>query len=146
MRLLLLAAVAVGCAAPLPAADPPAPKGEAKAHEIPYRLTDTKHVLVRVKLNGKGPFNFILDTGAPAVFVPKKLAADIGLKLGDDGWGRFDKFQLEGGLTVRSVDPAAVNAELVHAGVRVTSLVAQRRSLEAAVLDATGDSSDRVGR
>jgi hypothetical protein len=32
--------------------------------EIPYKLTDTKHVLVRAKINGKGPFNLILDTGA----------------------------------------------------------------------------------
>ncbi len=100
MRLLLLAAVAVGCAAPLPAADPPAPKGEAKAHEIPYRLTDTKHVLVRVKLNGKGPFNFILDTGAPAVFIPKAIAKKIDLKLDGKGWGTFDTFVLEGGVTV----------------------------------------------
>ena len=100
VRLLLLAAVAVGCAAPLRAADPPAPKGEAKAHAVPYRLTDTKHVLVRAKLNGQGPFNFILDTGAPAVFIPNKIAKKIGLKLDDKGWGEFDKFALEGGLVV----------------------------------------------
>ncbi len=79
------------------AAQPPA------AHRIPYRLTDTKHVLVRVKLNDRGPFNFILDTGAPAVFVPKKLADEIKLTVGDDGWGRFDTFQVEGGLTVPGV-------------------------------------------
>lgn len=81
-------------------AQPPAP---AEPVRVPYRLTDTKHVLVRVKLNGKGPFNLILDTGAPAVFVPKKLAGDIGLAVGDDGWGRFDRFELEGGLTVPGV-------------------------------------------
>jgi len=95
-----LAAAAVGCATPLPAADPPAPKGEAKAHEIPYRLTDTKHVLVRVKLNGKGPFNFILDTGAPAVFIPKAVAKKVGLTVDGKGWGTFDQFVLEGGVTV----------------------------------------------
>ena len=31
---------------------------------VPYRLTKTQHVLVRAKINGKGPFNFIVDTGA----------------------------------------------------------------------------------
>lgn len=76
---------------------------EPAAHRVPYRLTDTKHVLVRLKLNGRGPFNFILDTGAPAVFVPKKLAEEIKLTVGDDGWGRFDSFQVEGGLTVPDV-------------------------------------------
>ncbi len=100
MRLLLLAAVAVGCAAPLRAADPPAPKGEAKAHAVPYRLTDTKHVLVRAKLNGQGPFNFILDTGAPAVFIPKVVAKKVGLKVDGKGWGAFDTFEVEGGVTV----------------------------------------------
>jgi antitoxin component of MazEF toxin-antitoxin module len=78
-------------------------QAEPTTHQIPYRLTDTKHVLVRVKLNGKGPYNLILDTGAPAVFVPKKLAKEVGLTVGDDGWGRFDRFQVEGGLTVPQV-------------------------------------------
>lgn len=100
MRFLLLAAVVGAIAAPLPAADPPPSRGEPKVHEIPYRLTDTKHVLVRAKLNGKGPFNFILDTGAPAVFIPKAIAKKIDLKLDEKGWGTFDKFELEGGVTV----------------------------------------------
>ncbi len=85
------------------AADPPPkadkPKAETKA-EVPYRLTDTKHVLVRAKLNGKGPFNFILDTGAPAVFVSKALAKKVGLEEDKKGWGTFDSFVLEGGLKV----------------------------------------------
>jgi len=50
----------------------------------------------------------------------------------------------EGGLHVTHDDPAALNAALVHAGVRVHALHAQRRSLESAVLGATGDSSDKV--
>lgn len=86
---------------PPPKGDKPAdkPKAETKA-EVPYRLTDTKHVLVRAKLNGKGPFNFILDTGAPAVFISKALAKKVGLKEDDKGWGSFDSFVLEGGLKV----------------------------------------------
>ena len=52
----------------------------------------------------------------------------------------------DGGLHVTHDDPAALNAELVQAGVRVSALQAQRRSLEAAVLEATGDGSDRQVR
>lgn len=74
---------------------PPPPR-----YDIPYRLTDTKHVLVRAKLNGKGPYNFILDTGAPAVFIPKKVAKAVGVDLDEKGWGTFDKFEIEGGLKV----------------------------------------------
>lgn len=84
------------------AADPPkADKAKAETKfEIPYRLTDTKHVHVRVKLNGKGPFNFILDTGAPAVFIPKAVAKKVGLEVDEKGWGEFDSFAVEGGLKV----------------------------------------------
>ncbi len=98
---LLSGLAAALLAAPGFAAEPvPKEKSVAEATDVPYRLTDTKHVLVRVKLNGQGPFNFILDTGAPAVFIPNKVAKKIGLKLDDKGWGEFDKFVLEGGLVV----------------------------------------------
>lgn len=72
-------------------------------YEVPYRLTDTKHVLVRAKINGKGPFNLILDTGAPAVFITKAVAKKSGADLDDKGWGTFDSFEVEGGLTVDKV-------------------------------------------
>jgi ABC-type multidrug transport system ATPase subunit len=48
-------------------------------------------------------------------------------------------------LLVRCEDPAALNCELVAAGVRVSALVAQRRTLEDSVLEATGAGTDRVG-
>jgi ABC-type multidrug transport system ATPase subunit len=47
-------------------------------------------------------------------------------------------------LTVRHTDPGELNAELVAAGVTVTALAPQRRSLEQVVLEATTGSSDRV--
>jgi ABC-type multidrug transport system ATPase subunit len=51
----------------------------------------------------------------------------------------------DGGLlTVRHADPGALNASLVEAGVTVTSLAPERRTLEQVVLDATTGSSDRV--
>ncbi len=58
MRSLAVLLGAIVIAAPFAAADPPPkpadkPKAET-VHEVPYRLTDTKHVLVRLKLNGKG--------------------------------------------------------------------------------------------
>jgi serine protease DegQ len=80
------------------AADDKAPA--VKRFEVPYRLTDTKHVLVRVKINGKGPFNLICDTGAPAVFITKAVAKKAGAEPGDKGWTNFDKFELEGGVVV----------------------------------------------
>ena len=48
--------------------------------QVPYRLTDTNHFLVRVRLNGKGPFNFLVDSGAPALFIATETAKKIGLR------------------------------------------------------------------
>ncbi len=47
-------------------------------------------------------------------------------------------------LLVRATDAGALNAQLVAAGITVTELAAERRSLEQVVLGLTGTSSDRV--
>jgi hypothetical protein len=102
MRWRLILAVCCGLLpTAAPAADPPADK-PAK-YEVPYRLTDTKHVLVRTKINGKGPFNMILDTGAPAVFLTKPVAKKAGVNVDAKGWGAIDTFEIEGGLKVDKV-------------------------------------------
>ena len=77
-----------------------AKKNPAKTYSIPYRLTDTQHVLVRVKINGKGPYNFILDTGAPALFVSTAVCKKLGIEPDKKGWGTFDRFELEGGAVI----------------------------------------------
>ncbi|HEX3959872.1 MAG TPA: ABC transporter ATP-binding protein [Trebonia sp.] len=48
-------------------------------------------------------------------------------------------------LVVRSIDPAALNARLVAAGVPVRSLMVQHRTLEEIVLEVTGSGSDQFG-
>ena len=47
-------------------------------------------------------------------------------------------------LIVADADPAAVNSQLVAAGLRVSEVSAERRSLEDLVLSLTGSGSDRV--
>jgi ABC-2 type transport system ATP-binding protein len=47
-------------------------------------------------------------------------------------------------LVVRGDDAAALNTRLVAAGVAVSELVPQRRTLEQVVLELTGSGSDRV--
>jgi ABC-2 type transport system ATP-binding protein len=47
-------------------------------------------------------------------------------------------------LTVRHDEPAALNAQLVAAGLRVEEIAPQRRSLEQIVLEATTTSADRI--
>jgi hypothetical protein len=74
---------------------------KAETYEIPYRLTIPKHIMVRAKINGKGPFNFILDTGAPALFLATEVADKLGIKPDKNHWGTFDRFEIEGGLVLK---------------------------------------------
>jgi hypothetical protein len=99
MRLPIVLALSF-CLSPVAQA---AERAKPTKYEIPYRLTDTKHVLVRAKINGKGPFNLILDTGAPAVFITKPVAKKAGVDLDEKGWGTFKTFEVEGGLKVEKV-------------------------------------------
>jgi serine protease DegQ len=106
----LLAAAALGLLLSPAGADDkkdPPPK-TAVTYEIPYRLTDTKHVMVRVKLNGKGPYNFIIDTGAPALIMTEAVAKKVGGKEAD-GWTTFDKVELEGGLSIEKPKGVAID-------------------------------------
>ena len=69
---------------------------------MPYRLTDTNHFLVRVRLNGKGPFNFLVDSGAPALYVATETAKKVGLKPDPaEFWTPIDRLDLEGGARSR---------------------------------------------
>lgn len=99
MRPLLAAAVLLALVSAF-AADPP-PKEKPRPVQVPFRLTDSKHVLVRVKIDGKGPFNFILDTGAPALFVSTEVCKKLGIAADAKGWAVFDRFEIEGGLAIR---------------------------------------------
>jgi hypothetical protein len=94
---LTLALVALS---PAPAGDP----NVGKSYKVPYRLTATNHFLVRVRLNGKGPFNFLVDTGAPALYVGTEAAKLAGLEPAKDGfWTPLKKLDFEGGATLKDV-------------------------------------------
>jgi hypothetical protein len=75
-----------------------------RSFQIPYRLTDTNHFLVRVRINGKGPFNFLVDSGAPALYVATETAKKIGLKPDPaEFWTAIDRLDLEGGARLEGV-------------------------------------------
>jgi hypothetical protein len=78
-------------------------KQRLETHLVPYRLTDTRHVLVRVKINGKGPFNFIMDTGSPALFVSKAVGRKLGIEADAKNGATLDRLELEGGAALDKV-------------------------------------------
>jgi hypothetical protein len=83
-------------AGPVAAQEKVADKG--KTYHVPYRLTDTGHVLVRVKINGKGPYNYIIDTGAPVTFIPPSAAKKLGMEPDQFRWATAERFEIEGGV------------------------------------------------
>jgi hypothetical protein len=61
-------------------------------------MTETNHFLVRVRIDGKGPFNFLVDTGAPALYVGTEAAKKIGLKPDpDEFFTPIGPLDIEGG-------------------------------------------------
>jgi hypothetical protein len=103
MKILWFSAVlAVLSLAPPLRAEEPARKPP-QSFEVPYRLTKPKHIFVRAKINGKGPYNFIVDTGAPALFVAVPVARKLGVKPDKSDWGTFDRFEIEGGVVLTKV-------------------------------------------
>jgi hypothetical protein len=102
---LLLTTVALAPASPAP------DSAVGTSYEIPYRRTETNHFLVRVRINGKGPFNFLVDSGAPALYIATETARKIGIEAPkDDFWTSIDQLDFEGGarltrLKARIEDP-----------------------------------------
>src|SRR5262249_22977726 len=100
MRGWILGLLVVALAAPVAADDAPKPE----SYQVPFRLTELKHIVVRARINGKGPYHFILDTGAPALFVSTTLCKKLGVEPGKDRWGTFDRFEIEGGVVIEKAE------------------------------------------
>ena len=84
--------------------EPPRVADVGKAYRVPYRLTATNHFLVRARVNGKGPFNFLVDTGAPAVFVATETAKKAGLATDPEAfWTTVGRLDIEGGAALHDV-------------------------------------------
>jgi hypothetical protein len=106
--LLLVLAMAAAGTGRDPGPEPPgktAPDPQiGQSFQVPYRLTDTNHFLVRVRINGKGPFNFLVDSGAPALYIATETAAKIGLKPKKGKfWTPVERLDFEGGARLLDV-------------------------------------------
>jgi len=91
---------------------------------IPYRLDETQHVEVRAKINGHGPFNFIMDTGAPVVFVSREVAARCEIKPDTNGWGTCARMEIEGGAVVDQIQ-ARIEEPFQLQGMNALGLAAE---------------------
>jgi hypothetical protein len=46
---------------------------------VPFEILPSGHMTIMVKLNGKGPYKFIFDTGAPLTLLNSKVADEAGI-------------------------------------------------------------------
>ena len=73
MKRILSALVVLCLAATAPAAE---------KVSVPFVQLPSGHITVQVKIDGKGPYQLIFDTGAPITLVNNKLAREAGLLKG----------------------------------------------------------------
>lgn len=124
-----LLAVLLGLAAAVPAVaqdkkDPP--KGDDKPIVVPIELLPSRHFVVKVSLDGNGPYRFILDTGAPLTIVNSRTAKAAGLTKKAGGGGLLG--MLGGGpnqVSVPVMDIGGVKAE------KTTAIVMDHPTVEA---------------
>src|SRR5262245_12034381 len=76
MKKILAALLLVPLSAGLAFADT---KEEPKPQAVKFELVPSGHFIVKVKVNGHGPYNLIFDTGAPATLITPKVAQEAGL-------------------------------------------------------------------
>ncbi|RUL89402.1 PDZ domain-containing protein [Tautonia sociabilis] len=90
---------------PVPATEDGAQDGQVgQSFRVPYRLTETNHHIVRCRINGRGPFNLVVDTGAPALFLSEEAAEAAGLEPDEEHYfTRVDRIEFEGGAVLESV-------------------------------------------
>jgi hypothetical protein len=92
-------------AAPVAAAE-----AAARPITVPFELIRSKHIAVQVKINGKGPYRVIFDTGAPVTLLNNKVAKASGVLPPNFRPSPFSLFGSAGQFTIRSLEVGEVKA------------------------------------
>lgn len=80
---------------------------------VPFELLRTKHMAVKIKINGKGPYRVIFDTGAPINLINNKVAKESGLIAKNAKPGFFNLFGSMGQTQIKSLELGDLKAEKV---------------------------------
>jgi hypothetical protein len=84
---------------------------------VPFELLTTKHMAIQIKINGKGPYRVIFDTGAPVMLVNTKTARDSGLLAKSVAPPLFSPFGGVGQVKIKTLEIGDLKAEDVPAMV-----------------------------
>jgi predicted metalloprotease with PDZ domain len=111
--LLPLAMVGFVVVFPIRADAPKVEKETAKPVTVPFELLKTGHMAVMIKINGKGPYRVIFDTGAPVSLINNKVAKESGL-LDNVKKPLFSLFNTAGQTSIKSLEIGDLKAENVN--------------------------------
>jgi hypothetical protein len=84
---------------------------ERKPVTVPFDLLITKHMVLKVKINGKGPFRVIFDTGAPVSLLNAKTAKAAGVLGKDNKQPAFSLFGPVAPSKIQTLEIGALKAE-----------------------------------
>jgi hypothetical protein len=90
----------------------PLKKVDEKPIVVPFELLKSRHMAVEVKINGKGPYRLIFDTGAPTNLINNKLAKEAGVLKKDDK-PALSLFGMGGAKSMDTLEIGAVKLEKV---------------------------------
>jgi len=99
------------------AQDEPKKKEAAKKFVVPFELIKTQHMVVSVKVNGKGPYRLVFDTGAPDSLVSNKVAKEAEVFGKDHKKPFFSLFGSMGQVKIKQVELGDLKADDLSAQV-----------------------------
>jgi hypothetical protein len=79
---------------------------------VPFELLKSRHMAVEVKINGKGPYRLIFDTGAPTNLINNRIAKDAGV-IGKDAKAAPMMFGLGGAKLLDTLEIGGVKMDKV---------------------------------
>jgi hypothetical protein len=86
-------------------------RADEKAVKVPFELLKSRHMVVNVKVNGKGPYRLIFDTGAPTMLVTSKVAKEAEVFGKNFKQPAFAPFGAMGQSSLKTLDVGGVSAK-----------------------------------
>jgi len=80
---------------------------------VPFDLLLTKHMVVKVRINGKGPYRVIFDTGAPVSLINSKTATATGVLSNNTAQTTFSLFGPIAQTTITTLEIGGLKAQEV---------------------------------
>jgi PDZ domain/Aspartyl protease len=90
---------------------------EIKPVKVPFELLKTQHMVVKAKVNGKGPYVLVFDTGAPITLLSNKVGKEGDVFGKDFKKPAFSLFGAMGQVKIKTLEVGDAKAEGVSAMV-----------------------------